>query len=134
MRFWARSPPARCRWRSVARRWQGLISARHPAAAPSRPAAAINPPGLPSAPPTAVTTLDVNNLTQAIAPASGTAGISFSSAGAVSINSNTGTFGITTSNANGIYANGSLAVTVTSTGNITTTGNYATGIYARSAV
>ena len=46
--------------------------------------------------PPPVTTLNVNNLTQAITPASGTAGISFTSAGAVTITSNTGAFGITT--------------------------------------
>src|SRR5580693_868549 len=75
-----------------------------------------------NAPP--VTTLNVNNLTQAITPASGTIGISFTSAGAITITSNTGAFGISTTgnNASGIYANGSLAVTMTSTGNITTAG------------
>ena len=76
--------------------------------------------------PTPVTTLNVNNLTQAITPASGTDGISFTSAGAVTITSNTGAFGITTAGnvANGIYAQstGAGAVTVTSTGNITTAG------------
>jgi uncharacterized protein with beta-barrel porin domain len=78
--------------------------------------------------PTAVTTLNVNSLTTAITPLSGIPGISFISGGAITITSNTGTFGITTSNANGIYANGSLAVTVTSTGNITTSGAGANGI------
>jgi hypothetical protein len=81
-----------------------------------------------TAPP--VTTLNVNNLNQAIAPASGTPGISFNSAGAVTITSNTGAFGITTANANGIYAIGPLAVTVTSAGNITTAGTSANGIFA----
>jgi uncharacterized protein with beta-barrel porin domain len=82
--------------------------------------------------PTPVTTLNVNNLTTAIAPASGTNGVSFTSAGAVTINSNTGTFGITTSNASGITAAGS-SPTVTSTGNVTTAGYNAVGIsaYAR---
>jgi uncharacterized protein with beta-barrel porin domain len=82
--------------------------------------------------PTTLTTLNVNNLTTAIAPASGTAGISFTSAGAITINSDTGAFGITTSNANGIGAVGigSAAVTVTSSGNITTAGNNANGIFA----
>jgi hypothetical protein len=58
-----------------------------------------------TAPP--VTTLNVNNLTQAIAPASGTRGISFSSAGAITVTSDTGTFGITTAGLNtaGIFAN-----------------------------
>src|SRR3984957_16690972 len=41
-----------------------------------------------TAPP--VTTLNVNNLTQAIAPASGTSGISFLSLGDITITSNTG--------------------------------------------
>src|SRR5580658_2630094 len=39
--------------------------------------------------PTAITTLNVNTLNQAIAPAGGTAGISFSSAGAITLTSNT---------------------------------------------
>jgi uncharacterized protein with beta-barrel porin domain len=77
-----------------------------------------------------VITLNVNTLTTAIAPASGTPGISFNSAGAVTITSNTGAFGITTANANGIYAIGPLAVTVTSAGNITTAGTSANGIFA----
>jgi uncharacterized protein with beta-barrel porin domain len=80
-----------------------------------------------------VTTLNVNNLTAAIAPAGGTAGINFTSGGAITINSNTGTFGITTNNADGIYANTSGNLTVTSTGNITTTGSTnAIGIFASS--
>jgi uncharacterized protein with beta-barrel porin domain len=87
-----------------------------------------------NAPP--VTTLDVNNLTTAITPASGTAGITFTSAGAVTINSNTGTFGIyTTGNgATGIVAEstGAGAVMLTSTGNIATAGGRADGIYAAS--
>jgi uncharacterized protein with beta-barrel porin domain len=85
--------------------------------------------------PPPVTTLNVNSLTTAITPASGTAGIIFTSAGAITITSNTGAFGITTAgdNADGIRASGvSGAVTVTSTGNITTTGNRANGIFARS--
>ena len=78
----------------------------------SRPAAAINHAGIAINAPTAITTLNVNNLTQAIAPAiigpPGTPGITFSSAGAITINSNTGAFGITTgNNENGIYANAS---------------------------
>ena len=58
-----------------------------------------------------LTTLDVNNLTQAITPASGTRGITFTSAGAITITSNTGAFGITTAgdNAFGIYARGNGA-------------------------
>jgi hypothetical protein len=48
-----------------------------------------------AAPP--VTTLNVNNLTNAIAPASGTPGIYFNSTGDITITSNTAAFGITTS-------------------------------------
>jgi uncharacterized protein with beta-barrel porin domain len=81
-----------------------------------------------TAPP--VTTLNVNNLTTAITPGNGIAGISFSSAGDITLTSNTGAFGITTANAYGIYANASGNLMVTSTGNITTTGNPAAGIYA----
>ena len=92
--------------------------------------------GIAIAPPTTVTTLDVNNLTQAITPASGTPGITFTSLGAVTITSNTGAFGITTAGdfADGIVAEaiGADAVTVTSTGNITTAGNAAAGIVATS--
>jgi hypothetical protein len=55
--------------------------------------------GIAIAPPTTVTTLNVNNLTQAIAPASGTSGISFNSGGAITLTSNTGAFGITTTGA-----------------------------------
>jgi uncharacterized protein with beta-barrel porin domain len=89
--------------------------------------------------PTNVTTLNVNNLTQAIAPPiigpPGTDGISFSSTGAVTINSNTGAFGISTTNADGIYAsNVSGALTVTSTGNISTAGGNALGIDAMGGV
>jgi len=77
----------------------------------------------------AVTTLNVNNLTTAITPASGTSGISFISSDAITITSDTGTFGIsTTGPAAGIFAVGYGAVTVTSTGNIA--GN--TGISAHS--
>jgi uncharacterized protein with beta-barrel porin domain len=90
--------------------------------------------GIAIASPTPVTTLNVNNLTTAIAPASGTIGVGFSSAGDVTLTSNTGAFGITTAGdgAAGIYATSSLggAVTVTSTGNITTAGNQAFGIAA----
>jgi uncharacterized protein with beta-barrel porin domain len=81
-----------------------------------------------------VTTLNVNSLTTAIAPASGTDGIKFTSGGAVTISSDTGAFGITTAGAaaDGIFARstGSGPVTVTSTGNITTAGSSATGIVA----
>jgi uncharacterized protein with beta-barrel porin domain len=83
--------------------------------------------------PPPITILDVNSLTTAITPASGTNGITFSSAGAVTVTSDTGTFGITTAGngANGIYARSGGAVTVTSTGNITTAGATATGIFAK---
>jgi uncharacterized protein with beta-barrel porin domain len=74
--------------------------------------------------PTTITTLNVNNLNQAIAPLSGTSGIYFSSAGPITVTSNTGAFGITTGNASGIKAIGSADVTVTSTGNIATAGGY----------
>jgi len=80
--------------------------------------------------PTTLTTLDVNNLTTAIAPASGTDGINFVSSGAVTITSSTGTFGITTAGNNtlGILASSTGgAVAVTSTGNITTAGSQAYG-------
>jgi uncharacterized protein with beta-barrel porin domain len=82
--------------------------------------------------PTNVTTLDVNNLTQAIAPASGTPGISFASNGDITISSNTGTFGITASNSAGILAVGAGNVTVTSTGNFAIGGTSASGILALS--
>jgi uncharacterized protein with beta-barrel porin domain len=90
--------------------------------------------GISIASPTAITTLNVNNLTTAITPGNGISGISFSSAGAVTITSNTGAFGITTAGvaAHGIYANGALAVALTSTGNITT-GDNSVGIYARAS-
>ena len=82
-----------------------------------------------NAPP--VTTLDVNNLTQAITPASATAGISFTSTGNVIINSNTGTYGISTTNSPGIFGHSSGgAVTVSSTGTIATMGNGGKGIIA----
>ncbi|MET4260571.1 uncharacterized protein with beta-barrel porin domain [Bradyrhizobium sp. S3.12.5] len=93
--------------------------------------------GVTAAPPP-VTTLNVNDLTTAITPASGTDGITFSSAGAVTVNSDTGAFGITTagSNAAGIraYSPGGSAVTVTSAGDITTAGSSAFGIFAVSNV
>ncbi len=91
--------------------------------------------GIAIASPTTLTTLNVNTLTQAIAPASGTRGISFVSDGDITITSNTGAFGITTAgdNATGISARSNNgAVTVTSTGNITTGGTGADGIFAYS--
>jgi uncharacterized protein with beta-barrel porin domain len=84
--------------------------------------------------PPPVTTLNVNSLTTAIRPASGTDGIDFNSIGAVTVTSNTGAFGIITqgANAGGIFASssGSGATTVISTGNITTAGSNAFGIEA----
>jgi outer membrane autotransporter protein len=90
-----------------------------------------------SAPPTA-TTLNVNNLTTAITPANGTPGIVFVlSPSDVTLTSNTGAFGITTTGdgAVGIYALSGFggAVTVTSTGNIATAGASASGIFAGSS-
>ena len=81
-----------------------------------------------TAPP--VTTLNVNNLTKAITPALGTSGISFISLGDITITSNTGAFGISTTGdgAQGIYGLGTGPVMVTSTGNITTNGLRASGI------
>ena len=63
--------------------------------------------------PLPVTTLNVNNLSTAITPATGIDGIQFTSAGTVTINSNTGTFGITTATGNhayGIFARALAAV------------------------
>jgi hypothetical protein len=84
--------------------------------------------------PTTVTTLNVNNLTTAITPASQTPGIAFAPAAFdITINSNTGAFGITTTGdgADGIRAASDGVVTVNSTGNITATGDGANGIFAR---
>jgi uncharacterized protein with beta-barrel porin domain len=83
--------------------------------------------------PTTVTTLNVNNLTTAITPASQTPGIAFAPAAFdITINSNTGAFGITTTGdgADGIRAASDGVVTVNSTGNITATGDGANGIFA----
>jgi uncharacterized protein with beta-barrel porin domain len=81
-------------------------------------------------PPSSVTTLNVNNLTTAVAPAGAAAGITFNSSGPITVTSNAGAFGIAPANAGGIYAKSSLAVTVTSTGNISTAGLFASGISA----
>ena len=79
-----------------------------------------------------VTTLNVNNLTQAIAPPAGVDGIDFenNTGGRVTINSDTASFGSTTTLAPaGIFTQSinllgnAGAVTVTSTGNITTGDN-----------
>ena len=68
-------------------------------------------------------TINVNNLTQAIAPANNIAGIDFQkAAGNIVINSDTGNFGImTTGTGDGInaFVNGDGSVSVTSVGNIT---------------
>ena len=71
------------------------------------------------------TTLNVNNLTTSITPADGVYGIEFTSsaAGDIAINSNTGTFGISTTNAYGIYAyTQGGQVTIDSTGDIAANG------------
>ncbi len=71
------------------------------------------------------TTLNVNNLATSITPASGVYGIEFTSsaAGGVTINSNTGAFGIATTNADGIYAYAQGgAITIDSTGDIASNG------------
>src|SRR5680860_1570167 len=92
------------------------------------------PPADFDVPPTTI--LNVNSLTQDIAPASTVDGISFLSTGAITINSDTGPFQITTqgANADGIlaYTNGAGAIMVTQTGNIATYGAAADGIDARS--
>ncbi len=83
-------------------------------------------------PPAGISILDVNNLNQAIAPTAGMAAIFFrsSTGGDVTINSDTGSFGITTNGIQGIVAvsqgNGNTgAVTVNNTGNISTIGTAA---------
>jgi len=78
-----------------------------------------------------VTTLNVNSLTANITPASGFPGISFQNLGDVTINSNTGSYGITVTGANasgiGAYSNfGNVAIN--NTGKITTLGAGSTGI------
>ncbi len=87
---------------------------------------------------TVYTTLNVNSLTTSISPQSGTAGLDFVSNGGVTITSNTGTHGVTSSNdsgrAYGIRAVAGEAVTITSTGDIATTAtDRAAAIYAYSA-
>jgi uncharacterized protein with beta-barrel porin domain len=73
--------------------------------------------------------LNVSNLTTDIAPATGIAGILFTSNGAVELNGDTGPFAIRTTDANGIFAssNGGT-VTIISTASIVTTDNSAVGI------
>jgi hypothetical protein len=67
----------------------------------------------------AVTTLNVNTLTQNIAPGAGVDGISFVSAGSVTVTSTTGAFAISVqgAGADGIVANGT-DITVSHTGSI----------------
>lgn len=74
--------------------------------------------------------LNVTNLTTNIAPASGVTGILFTSNGAVELNVDTGPFAIVATDANGIFASSNLlnAVTITSTGDIVTTGGSAVGM------
>lgn len=78
--------------------------------------------------------LNVNNLTTDIAPAPGIDGISFTSSGAVTINSNTGAFEIITTGASaaGISASGDTSVTINSVGDIATYGDGSEGIAATS--
>ncbi len=79
-----------------------------------------------------IDTLNVNNLTQDIAPAAGVDGVNFTSVGDITINGDTGVFAITTSgnDAEGIFAltSGGGNITVTQTGNFITS---AAGIVAR---
>lgn len=77
-------------------------------------------------------TLNVNTLTTNIDPASGTNGIEFISVGDVTITSDTGSFEIETDLASGVHAySDGNAVTITHTGNITTTSDGTMGIYAQ---
>jgi uncharacterized protein with beta-barrel porin domain len=86
---------------------------------------------------TTIDTLNVNNLTTAITPDAGTDGIHFSDGSDdITIDVDTGTFGITTSgnDADGIYTQRTDAnTTITSAGNISTDGSYSDGIDARVA-
>jgi uncharacterized protein with beta-barrel porin domain len=80
-------------------------------------------------------TLNVFALTTNIVPASGTAGIEFTSDGGVELNVDTGAFGISTTgdNASGVFAgsaNGDVAIRTFA--NIITTGNLSHGIAADS--
>jgi len=69
------------------------------------------------------TTLNVNTLTTSITPADGVYGIEFTSNDDVTINSKTGAFSISTTNANGIYAYSQGGqITVDSTGDIASNG------------
>jgi len=83
-----------------------------------------------------IDTLNVNTLTQAIAPATTVNGINFqrNDGLGITVNVDTGAFGITTTGngAKGISARdfGAGNVSVTSTGNIATDGSSADGIYA----
>ena len=73
--------------------------------------------------------LNVGDLTADIAPASGIAGIEFSSNGSVELNVDPGPFGIFATDANAIFASSNTgAVTIASTADISTTGNGATAI------
>ncbi len=75
------------------------------------------------------TTLNVNNLTTNITPATGVTGVEFNSNGAVELNVDTGPFAIFATDANGIFAssNGG-SVSINSTADIVTTGGSATGV------
>ncbi|MTD93373.1 autotransporter domain-containing protein [Hyphomicrobium sp. xq] len=75
--------------------------------------------------------LNVHSLTANITPASGTAGILFTSDGSVELNVDTGPFGIFTTAADGVFAAGDAGpVTINFFGAITTSGNGAVGIRA----
>ena len=77
----------------------------------------------------AYTTLNVNNLTTNIVPASGTTGIEFNSNGAVELNVNPGPFAIFVTDAGGIFASSNNStVTINSTADISTSGSRATAI------
>ena len=84
--------------------------------------------------PASYTTLNVNSLTQNIAPAPGTSGIGFQGSTNVNITSNTNPFSIsvTGSGANGINATAPGAITINHTGDITSTDGRE--IYAHSSL
>ncbi len=80
------------------------------------------------------TVLNINNLTADITPASAVDGINFTSAGYITLTSNTGAFHIsaTGNNAEAIFAQTtSGAILVTSTGDLATAGDNAEAIWAR---
>lgn len=75
------------------------------------------------------TTLNVNNLTANVTPASGTDGILFTSNGTVELNAHPGPFAIFATDATGIFAaSNTSTVTIRSSADIFTTGSGATGL------